>query len=240
MGKQMQQLAGLCRRAIAQYGMLAPDDRVCVAVSGGKDSLTLAVALQQLHQYLGIPFSVVAVTLDMGFRPDEAIFADMQAFLEKAGIETHVLQTDIGHVVFDVREEQNPCALCARMRRGVLHQQAKALGCTKIALGHHLDDAVETFYMNLFGGGELATFSPVSYLSRRDLTMIRPMCLATEQEVEAAFGELGIAAVKSGCPVDGNSQRERMKQWVAAQSKEDPAFKQKTLAAWQKVHLSGW
>ena len=184
----MQRLEGLMRKAIQEYGMIAPGDRVCVGVSGGKDSVALTVGLARLREYLGIPFEVVAVSLDPQFGNTPTDYSPLEQLFAEYNVEYHIRRSEIGHVVFDLRQEKNPCALCAKMRRGLLHNTAKELGCNRVALGHHLDDAVETFYMNLWGVGRLGCFSPVTWLSRKELYLIRPMVLATEAEVRRRCG----------------------------------------------------
>ena len=163
----MQRLEGLLRKAVQDYEMIAPGDRVCVGVSGGKDSVALTVALGHLRRYLGVPFEVMAVTLDPRFGGVEADYQPLADLFAQEGIPYEIRRTDIGPVVFDYRKEPNPCALCAKMRRGALHAAAQELGCNKVALGHHLDDAVETFYMNLWREGRIGCFSPVTYLDQR-------------------------------------------------------------------------
>ena len=143
-------------------------------------------------------------------------------------------------MIFEERQEKNPCALCAKLRRGALHTAAQELGCNKVALGHHLDDAIETFYMNLWQEGRIGCFSPVTYLSRRDLTLIRPMLLATEAEVRAAVYEEELPIVKSLCPADGTTTRERTKDFVHERCRTDHAFRQKTLHALQESGIDGW
>ena len=193
----MQRLEGLLRKAVQDYEMIAPGDRVCVGVSGGKDSVALTVALGHLRR-------------------------------------------DIGPVVFDYRKEPNPCALCAKMRRGALHAAAQELDCNKVALGHHLDDAVETFYMNLWREGRIGCFSPVTYLDQRNITLIRPMIFATESEVKSAVYHAGLPIIKSRCPADGATVREQTKLFVQQMSRDDPAFRQKTLHALQQSGIDGW
>ncbi len=236
----MQRLCGLMRKAVQDYEMLAPGDRVLVGVSGGKDSVALVLGLLMLKQYIGFDFTVVPVTLDPQFGHVPMDTAPLQALFEKYGAEYHVRRTDIGPVVFDYRKEKNPCSLCAKLRRGALHTAAQELGCNKVALGHHLDDAIETFYMNLWREGRIGCFSPVTYLSRRDLTMIRPMILATEAEVIRAVREQQLPIVKSSCPIDGTTVRQETKEFVAEMCKKDPAFRQKTLHALQERGIDGW
>ena len=236
----MQRLEGLMRKAIQEYGMIAPGDRVCVGVSGGKDSVALTVGLARLREYLGISFEVVAVSLDPQFGNTPTDYSPLEQLFAEYNVEYHIRRSEIGHVVFDLRQEKNPCALCAKMRRGLLHNTAKELGCNRVALGHHLDDAVETFYMNLWGEGRLGCFSPVTWLSRKELYLIRPMVLATEAEVRRAVRELDLPVVKSACPADGATRRQEMKDYVAAMAKKDPAFRQKMLGALQDAGLDGW
>ena len=187
--RAMQRLCGLMRKAVQDYEMLAPGDRVMVGVSGGKDSVALTVGLALLRQYIGFDYEVVAVTLDPQFDHQPMDYTALQALFARYGIPYHIRRTEIGPVVFEYRQEKNPCSLCAKLRRGALHTAAQELGCNKVALGHHLDDAVETFYMNLWREGRIGCFSPVTYLSQRDLILIRPMLLATEYEVQCAVRE---------------------------------------------------
>ena len=236
----MQRLEGLMRKAIQDYGMIEPGDRLCVGVSGGKDSVALTVGLARLRAYLGIPFALTAVSLDPQFAGTPTDYSPLQRLFEQYDVEYHIVRSEIGHVVFDVRKEPNPCALCAKMRRGLLHNTALQLGCNKVALGHHLDDAIETFYMNLWGEGRLGCFSPVTWLSRKQLTMIRPMLLATEAEVRRAVASLALPVVKSACPADGATRRQEMKEYVAAMCRKDHAFRQKMLGALQGAGLDGW
>ena len=228
------------RKAIVQYDMLQDGDKVCVGVSGGKDSVALTLALAQLQKYIDIKFDLVAVTLDPQFYSKPTDYSQLEELFREKGIEYVIKRTDIGPIIFDQRKEDNPCSLCARMRRGALHDVAKELGCNKIALGHHLDDAIETFYMNLWNEGRIGTFSPVTYLSRKDVTMIRPMALAVESDVVAAVNQMKMPVVKSACPADGVTNRQNMKDFITEKCKTDPSFRAKSLNAFQKKDLDGW
>ena len=222
--KAMQRLCGLMRKAVQQYEMLSPGDRVLVGVSGGKDSVALTVGLAQLRQYGGQPVD----------------YSALEALFRQYGVPYEVRRTLIGPIVFDYRKEKNPCSLCANLRRGALHAAAEELGCNKVALGHHLDDAIETFYMNLWREGRIGCFSPVTELSDRGLTLIRPLLLATEQEVRTAVKESGFPIVKSRCPADGVTTREDTKDFVRERCRTDRAFRQKTLHALQESGIDGW
>ena len=215
--RAMQRLCGLMRKAVQDYEMLVPGDRVMVGVSGGKDSVALTVGLALLRQYIGFDYEVVAVTLDPQFDHQPMDYTALEALFARYGIPYHIRRTEIGPVVFEYRQEKNPCSLCAKLRRGALHTAAQELGCNKVALGHHLDDAVETFYMNLWREGRIGCFSPVTYLSQRDLTL-----------------------VKSRCPADGVTVREQTKEFVRERCRTDHAFRQKTLHALQESGIDGW
>ena len=240
MANYFQRLCGLMRKAIVQYDMLQDGDKVCVGVSGGKDSVALTLALAQLQKYIDIKFDLVAVTLDPQFYSKPTDYSELEKLFSEKGIEYIIRRTDIGPIIFDQRKEDNPCSLCARMRRGALHDVAKELGCNKIVLGHHLDDAIETFYMNLWNEGRIGTFSPVTYLSIKDITMIRPFVLAIEQDVIRAVNEIQIPIVESKCPADAETNRQNIKNWVMDRCREDTSFRAKSLNAFQKKDLDGW
>ena len=240
MKKYYQRLCGLVRKAVSEYDMIHDGDRVAVGVSGGKDSVLLALALNDLKEYMGIDYSLVAITLDAQFTGSQTDFSSISDLFKDKGIEHIVRVTDIGPIIFEERHESNPCSLCRKMRRGALHDTALANGCNLIALGHHLDDAIETFYMNLWNEGRIGTFSPVTYLSRKDITMIRPLVLAEEKDVIRAVHEIDMPTVSSGCPMDGHTNRETMKQYVIDRCRQDPSFRKKHLNAFQKRDLDGW
>lgn len=236
----MQRLQGQMRKAIQQYSMIENGDRIAVGVSGGKDSVALLCGLNQLRRYLGVDFTLCAVTLDMGFGGVKGDFSAIRALCDQWDIPYVVKETQIGEVVFDIRQEENPCSLCAKMRRGALHDAAKELHCNKVALGHHKDDAVETFFLNLFYEGRMGCFSPKSYLSRKDLWLIRPMIFAEEREVISAVREMGLPVVKSKCPADGQTSRQKIKEFVAEKNREDNGFKDRVFGALRRAGIDGW
>lgn len=236
----MQKLAGLMRRAIEKYDMIQPGDRIAIGISGGKDSMALLMGLHQLRTYIGIPYEIVGLTLDPCFSGVQTDYSPIAALCEQLGVEYICKRTEIGQIVFDRRAESNPCSLCARMRRACLCDEALAAGCNKIALGHHFDDAIETFIMNLFNEGRLGCFAPVSYLSRKDLTVIRPLVLAQEKEIKAAVKKENFPIVGSGCPVDGHTERERVKAWLHEMEKDRRDIKSQIFGAMRRAHINDW
>ena len=236
----MQRLLGYMRKAIQEFDMIQDGDRIAVGVSGGKDSVALLQGLLQLKRFIGIDYQVVGITLDPGFGGKFGDYSPIEELGRRMDAEYLVKRTQIGEIVFDVRQEASPCSLCARMRRGALHDAAKELGCNKIALGHHYNDAVETFVMNLFNEGRLGCFSPVSYLSRKDLTMIRPLVFAPEKDVASAVRKAGLPVIKSVCPVDGATNREKTKEFLREREREDPGFTYRLFGALRRSGLDGW
>ena len=236
----MQRILGLMRKAIQQYNMIANGDRICVGVSGGKDSLVLLSGLVRLRKFIGIDFQVVGLTIDPNFGGVPGDYSSVAEYCAGEGIEYHILPTQIGEIVFDVRKEANPCSLCARMRRGALHDEAVRLGCNKIALGHNYDDAVETFIMNLFTEGRIGCFSPKNQLDGKELTLIRPLVLADEREIRRAANRTGLQIVKSKCPADGHTNRQRAKEFLAEMERKDHGFKDRIFGAMRRGNVDGW
>ena len=236
----MQKIMGYLRRAVEEYQMLANGDVVAVGVSGGKDSVALLAGLAGVRRFLGVDFRLEAITLDNCFDGVETDFTPIQQLCDRLEVPYTLRRTDIGKIIFQDRGESNPCSLCARMRRGLLHDQAKALGCNKIALGHHYDDAVDTFIMNLFNEGRIGCFQPVSYLSRKDLTMIRPLLFAPERELRNAVARAGLPVVKSRCPVDGCTERQWTKEFLAGLERTHPGVTKRIFGAMRRAHVSGW
>ena len=236
----MQKILGYMRKAIQEFDLIQDGDRIAVGVSGGKDSLVLLRGLFLLKRFIGIEYDIVAITLDPRFGGTDGDYSAVDDMCKEMGIEYKLIRTHIGEIVFDVRQESNPCSLCARMRRGALHDAAKEAGCNKIALGHNYEDVVETFIMNLFNEGRLGCFSPKSYLSRKDITMIRPLVLAPEKDIRSAANRNNLQVVKSKCPADGHTSRERTKQFLAERDKLDKGFSDRIFGAMRRAGLDGW
>ena len=236
----MQRLLGLVRKAITEYDMIQNGDHIAIGVSGGKDSVALTIALARLKEFIGIDFSITAITLDPCFGAKHCDYSAVEALFAEYKIPYIIKRTEIGEIVFDQRQETNPCSLCARMRRGALHDAAKAAGCNKIALGHHMDDAVETFIMNLFNEGRVGCFSPVTYLSRKDITMIRPLVLCEERDIKHAVKQMQFPVVRNECPVDGHTEREWTKQWFIEMEKQRRGIKKQVFGAMRRGHISNW
>ena len=228
---ELQKILSKVRRAVDDYHMISEGDRIAVGVSGGKDSLTLLCALSALRRLYPAKFEVIGVSLDMGF-PDMS-FSGVRELCDKLDVEYVVKKTDIAEIIFDIRKEKNPCSLCAKMRRGGENDLAVELGCNKVALGHHNEDVLETFFLSLFYEGRLGCFAPVTYLSRRDIHVIRPMIYLPEGELKGFAKSENLPVVKSTCPNDGVSKRQDMKDFINEKAKEDRFFKTKMMNAIQ-------
>ena len=236
--KALNDFTGCVRRAVDDYGMINEGDRVAVGVSGGKDSMLLLAALRQLQSYYPKRFELGAITIELGFEGMD--FTPVKRFCEERGIEYTCVKTDIKEVVFDVRQEDNPCSLCAKMRRGALNNTLRERGMNKLALGHHFDDAVETFMMSLLFEGRLSCFQPVTYLDRSGVTQIRPLIYAGEQRIANLAAALELPIVENPCPQDKTSKRYEIKQMLKSMCGEYPDMKTKVFGAMQRLPLPGW
>ncbi len=226
--------------AIYRYGMIEPGDRVAVGVSGGKDSVALLSLLAAFRDFSQVPFSLAAVTLDPGFGGVEGDYHEIAALCERLEVPYLLRRTRIYSTVFLERQEKNPCSLCARLRRGALHQAAQDMGCHVVALGHHQDDAAQTFLMNLLGEGKLGCFSPKTVLDRRGLILIRPLVFLEEREIAAYVRRKNLPVVASRCPVDGHTRREEMERLLQDLSERYGPLKPRIVRAMQNAHLDGW
>ncbi len=236
----MQKLLSHMRSACQKYEMIKAGDRIAVGVSGGKDSVCLLAAMARLRIFYPEKFEIVAITLDPCFNGEEGDYSEIRKLCDEYGIEYIIKKTQLWDVIFNVRKESNPCSLCARMRRGALHDAAIEAGCNKIALGHHLDDVAETFIMNLFNGGTLDCFMPVTYLSRKDIYMIRPMIFARESECARVVRRENLPIVKSKCPADGTTERQEVKDFLNSLEKKYGDVRSKILGAMQRKEINGY
>lgn len=224
------------KKACKQYAMIDEGDRVAVGISGGKDSSALLYIMEELQRHLPVRFEVYPIYVDLGFGME---MLELESFCNTLGYELHTQKTQIQEIVFEIRKEKNPCSLCAKMRKGALVSKAKELGCNKLALGHHLDDAAETFFLNLLYTGKLGSFAPKLYLDRRDITMIRPMAYLSEKTIQSMVNTKGLPQVKNECPVDGATKREEMKAFVKGIEMQYPDFKDKFKSALENIDKSG-
>ncbi len=218
--------------------MIQAGDHIAVGVSGGKDSMVLLAALARLREFYPKAFTVEAITLDLGIEGmDFTPVADWCAAHE---IPYTVIPTEINNIIFNIRKEKNPCSMCAKMRRGALHGALQERGIKKIALGHHYDDAIETFYMNLFYAGSLSCFQPVTYLDRTDITQIRPLLYCGEGQIRNVAARENLPVVQNACPADGATKRQEVKDLIADLSKKYPRLKDYTFGAMQRLPLPEW
>ena len=229
---------GLVRRCVEDYDMIAPGDTVAVGVSGGKDSLVLLLVLNELRRYYPKPFSLEAITVELGF--DGMDFAPVAELCAKLDVPYQIKKTEIGPIIFEYRHEKNPCSMCAKMRRGALNDVLLELGCNKIALGHHFDDAVETFLMSLLYEGRISCFEPVTYLSRTGITQIRPMLYVGEQAITHFAEKYELPVVHNVCPADKHTKRQEVKELIVSLQAQYPDLKSKIFGAMQRQPLPNW
>lgn len=227
----MKKIVGCIKKAVEEFNMIEEGDIVGVGVSGGKDSSALLYALRLYQNFSKVKFQIKALTLTLGF--DNFDLSPVSDFCKEIGVEHVVVTTEIGKIIFEDRKEKNPCSLCARMRRGRLHNLCKELGVTKLALGHHADDAMQTLFLSMFYEGRLNTFEPVTYLDRKDLTMIRPLMFAYEDDIIKAVKKHNIPVVESPCPANKKTQREYAKDLIDTIQKDIPNVKSNLVRALQ-------
>ena len=233
----MQKLVGLVRRCVEDYNMIDAGDRIGVGVSGGKDSLALLVLLAALREYNHKPFTVEAITIDLGLGMD---YSEIQKLCDDLHVPFHLIKTEIAPIIFDYRKEKNPCSMCSKMRRGALNQALLDLGLNKLALGHHYDDAVETFVMSLIYEGRISCFQPVTDLDRTGIIQIRPMLYIHEKTVDSFATRQGLPVLKNRCPIDKETKREEIKQLIYTLSATYPDLKERIFGAMQRYPLPAW
>ncbi len=234
----MQQISGYLRRAIDDFDMIAAGERVAIALSGGKDSMLLLHAMKHLARYHPAKFDLIAIFIDLGF--ENINIPSLKQVCTELDIPLVIRKTDIASLVFDIRKESNPCALCAKMRRGAIHDAALEQGCRTIALGHHRDDAIETLVMNLVYEGRIGCFQPVTYLDRKDVRAIRPMIYLSERQIESAVAKLGLPIIKNPCPMDNASMRKETKELLKDAEVRFPGLADRLFGAISRSDLPGW
>lgn len=223
----MRNILSKMRSAIERFNLIENGDKIAVGVSGGKDSVVLLSALANFRIFSPNKFELIAITIDQ--TNGETNYSKIEELCKKLNVEYHIYKTDIFDIVFKERKEKNPCSLCAKLRRGNLNNYAKKLGCNKVALAHHSDDLIETFFLSLFYEGRLSTFSPKTYLSNTDITSIRPLILSDENSIKKASKNLPV--VKNLCPVDHKTKREEIKLFLEDLERKKPQIKKQILNA---------
>lgn len=229
---------GQVRRCVDDYNMIEAGDAIAVGISGGKDSLILLAAMEWLRRYYPKPFTLLGITIDAGFPGMD--YTPVSDWCRELGVPYTVLKTDIREIVFDIRQEPNPCSLCSKLRKGALNNAALANGCNKVALGHHYDDVINTFFMSLIFEGRLSTFQPVTFLDRSGVTQIRPLLYAPEARIRGLAKTMELPVVTSTCPMDTDSKRREIQQLVTDLQKQYPEVKKKAFGAIQRLPLPGW
>lgn len=234
----LQKLYSYTRQAIDGYSMIEDGDVIAIGISGGKDSLALLYALQGLSHFYPRKFMIKAITIDLGFGIQD--LNQIQKLCESMDVEYHIVETEISDIVFDRRREANPCSLCAKMRKGALNDKALEIGCNKIAYAHHRDDVIETMMLSLIFEGRLHTFSPVTFLERTGLTLIRPFILIPEADIIGFQHKYNLPVAKGKCPADGYTKRQYVKELLQQIQKENPGSKDRMLTAILNSHMEGW
>ncbi len=234
----LQKLLSYIRKAVDTYQLIEDNDKIAVGVSGGKDSLTLLYALHALQRFYPHPFELMAVSVDLGFENFQ--LDPVHSLCEKLGVPFHVEKTQIAQVVFQERQEKNPCSLCAKMRKGALNQTVKKLGFQKIAYAHHKDDIVETALLSLFFEGQFYSFAPKTYLDGIDLTVIRPLIYVPEMDIRGFQKKYQLPVVKNPCPADGATKRESMKNLLRQLNRDHPGVKQRIFHAIETGNITDW
>lgn len=234
----MKKTLGCIRKADADFGLIGDGDRIAVGVSGGKDSLLLLHALSLYRKFSHKNFSITAVTVSLGLEPFD--LSPVRSLCNDLDVPFVVKDTQIGEIIFDYRKEKNPCALCAKMRRAVLADTCRELGCGKLALGHHREDVIVTLMMSLLNEGRFHTFHPKTYMSRTGITVIRPLVYLPESHVIHMSKVLDLPVVKSPCPADGSTNRENMADLLRSLKQLYPDAPDRILHALRQDHYDLW
>lgn len=233
-----QKLLSYVRRAVDDYKMIEENDKIAIGLSGGKDSISLLLALSDLRKFYPKKFDICAITVSLGF--DGSDFTPMEELCKKTDVDYHVIDTQIGEIIFDARKESNPCSLCAKMRKGALNNKADELGCNKIALGHNRDDIIETFMMSLIFEARISTFQPVSFLEKKKLFSIRPLMYVPESDIKGYIRKNNLPIIKNPCPANGNTKRQEMKELIKDLCRKYDNADTKIFNAISRSKIDGW
>ena len=236
--KEIQKILGKMRKAIDDYQMIEEGDKIAVALSGGKDSISLLYALKNLQLFYPKHFDFIAITINPGF--DNFDDNLLKKVCQDIDVELKIVKSDIKQIVFDERKEKNPCSLCANLRRGMLNSTAKENGCNKIALGHNEDDVLETFLMNMIYAGNISVFSPVAYMDRSQMTLIRPLIYVSEKMTKSFVKKAEIPIMPKVCPMDGNSTREYALELLKQLECKNKNTRANLMGAIKRANLNGW
>ena len=234
----MQRMLSYIRKAVDDYNMINDEDKIAVGLSGGKDSITLLMGLKALQRFYNKKFDLIAISINPGFDFFNSDF--LKNTCNQIGVPYIEEKTHIKEIVFDIRNEKNPCSLCANLRRGILNSTSIREGCNKIALGHNEDDVLETFFLNLLYGGSINTFAPTSYMDRSEITLIRPLIYAPEKSIKTFIKKNNIEVMPKCCPMDGVSKREDMKNLIYDLQKSIPMVKTNIYGAIKRSNIKGW
>ena len=235
---KLQQLLSYTRKAVDEYDMIQEGDHIAVGISGGKDSLTLLYAMQGLRRFYPKHLELSAITVDLGY--EKCDFSQVTELCKELDVPYQIVKTDIARILFDERKESNPCSLCAKMRKGALNEAVKKMGCNKVAYAHHKDDIIETMLLSLIFEGRFHSFSPKTYLDRKDLSVIRPMMFVDEMDVIGFQHKYNLPVVKSRCPVDGFTKRQYAKDLVRELNQAHPGAKNRMFTAILNGNIGGW
>lgn len=230
----MKRILGLTRKCVERYELINDGDKIGVGVSGGKDSMTLLYALKQYQNFSKAKYELEAFTIDLGYEDFDT--KPIEDFCNRIQVPLNIKKTDIKEIVFDIRKEKNPCSLCAKLRRGAIHNSIKERGFNKLALGHHSDDAIDTFFLSLFYEGRMYTLPTSSYLDRKDITVIRPFLYVEEKDIISAVNRHNIPISKNPCEIDKKTKREEIHLLLNGIYKEIPSSREKVFTALKNIN----
>ena len=239
--KELQKILSPVRRAVEHYGMIRRGDCIAVGVSGGKDSLVLLSALAEMRRFEDYSYDIVALTVDNGLAYGEsADFSRITELCDTLDVRHEIISTEISKIVFDMRKESNPCSLCASLRRGAIVNTAASLGCSAVALGHHLDDVCETYIMNILLTGRAGCFCPVTEYENSGLRLIRPLIYLRESVAATYAKKASLPVMSKTCPMDGETERQHIKELLQNEDRRHRGVYTRILGALERSMADGW